>query len=391
MPQQLHVLLAPDKFKGTLTAAEVAEALRAGISERSPGSQISTIPVADGGDGSLDVALSRQFRQCEVATAGPLGDRRRGTIAVRDESAVVELARLCGLQALSGTKPDPLHSTSLGLGLAMRAALDAGCRHLVIGLGGSASTDGGLGLLSALGAQLLDEAGEPLDPLPTNLLGAARVDLDRLDPRLRTTRIEMAVDVRTRLLGTEGAAAVFGPQKGAGPETVAFLEASLAHWRDLLSAAAPQADAEAPGAGAAGGIGFAGTALGAQLVSGADLFLDLAEFDVAAAKADFVITGEGRLDKQTLLGKAPAAIAARCARIGVPLVAVVGSMSRDLDRAELRSAGFDEVRTLVEVAPGAATDANASRAALRSIAALVVSNHLNHHPTQKEPTHVSAR
>jgi len=376
MHHPLRVLLAPDKFKGTLTAAEVADALRAGIAARSPRSQISIIPVADGGDGSLDVALSRQFQRREVPTAGPLGDGRWGAIAVRDESAVIELACLCGLQALAGAKPEPLKATSLGLGLAMRAALDAGFRHLIIGLGGSASTDGGLGLLSALGAQLRDEESEALDPLATNLQQASRVDLDRLDPRLASTRIEMAVDVAAPLLGPQGTAAVFAPQKGATPENVAVLEASLTHWRDLLIAAAPHADAEAPGAGAAGGVGFAGTAFGARLVSGADLFLDLAEFDAAATASDLVITGEGRLDKQTLMGKAPAAIAARCTRIGVPLVAVVGSMSRNLDPGQLQVAGFDQVHTLVEVTPDAATDADASRAALMSIAALVVSNHL---------------
>ena len=387
----LNVLIVPDKFKGTLTATEVAEALRAGIAARNPRSQISIIPVADGGDGSLDVALSRQFQRREVPTAGPLGDGRWGTIAVRDESAVIELARLCGLQALAGAKPEPLQASSLGLGLAMRAALDAGFRHLIIGLGGSASTDGGLGLLCALGAQLRDETGEALDPLVTNLQHASRVDLDRLDPRLASTRIEMAVDVAAPLLGPQGAAAVFAPQKGATPETVAVLEASLTHWRDLLIAAAPQADAEAPGAGAAGGVGFAGTAFGARLVSGADLFLDLAEFDASATASDLVITGEGRLDKQTLMGKAPAAIAARCTRIGVPLVAVVGSMSRNLEAEQLQVAGFDQVHTLVEVAPDAGTDADASRAALMSIAALVVSNHLDQHRTYEAPTHVASR
>lgn len=319
----MKILLAPDKFKGSLSAAEVAQALEAGLLAGGEGISCRLLPLADGGDGSVQAALAAGFRPLEVEVAGPTGGPASATVAFDGHAAVVEVATTSGLQMLPAGGLAPLSSSSAGFGQAIRAALAQGPRQLVLALGGSASTDGGAGMLHALGARFLDATGRAFAPTGGTLALIDRIELDGL-PELAGVDIVAANDVRNPLLGPDGAAAVYGPQKGAGPEDVQVLEAGLANLvRRLEEAGSAAAEcAEAPGAGSAGGLGFAAMLLGARMVSGADFFLDLLGFERAAAGCDLVITGEGKLDYQTLSGKLPLVVARRSAPR--PVVAVVG-------------------------------------------------------------------
>jgi glycerate kinase len=335
-----HVLVAPDKFKGSATAAEVAAHLAAGL--RDAGRRAVELPVADGGEGTVAAAVAAGFRPVPVTVSGPTGAPVRAVIAVRHGTAVVELATASGL-GLAG--PDPLHASSRGTGELLRAALDEGAAELVLGVGGSACTDGGAGLLAALGARLLDVDGHPLPDGGAALARLARLDLSGLDPRLAGTRTVLASDVDNPLLGASGAAAVYGPQKGADAGEVAALEAALARWAAVVGA-----DGAQPGAGAAGGVGFAALAvLGAVRRPGIEVVLDLVGFTARLAGAALVVTGEGALDEQTVHGKAPAGVAAAARSAGVPVVAVCGRTSLPPDRAA--AAGFDVVHTLAAVEP----------------------------------------
>lgn len=370
-----RVVLAPDKFKGSLSAAQVAAALSEGMHRAGLDVCTSFVPVADGGDGSLAVALASGYRTVAVDAAGPLGEPVAVPIAVRGEAAVIELASICGLQQLPGGHREPELSSTLGLGLAMRAALDAGYARLTVGLGGSSSTDGGAGMLCGLGARILDADGRPLPPRPTDMVRAAAVDLSGLHSRVRSADIAFAVDVQAPLLGDGGAAAVFGRQKGADDAAVERLEHTMRRWAEILGAVAPQADADLPGVGAAGGVAFAGVALGATLSGGADTFLDLVGFGEALEGADLVVTGEGRLDEQTLMGKAPAVIADRCAAAGISCAAVVGSRASTVADDVLHARGFTSVYELIEEESDVATSPAASRTALKSVGTRLACEH----------------
>ena len=355
-----RVLLAPDKFKGTLSGAEVAAALAEGIRSRRPTADVVAVPVADGGDGSLAAFEAVGFQRVALLATGATGRATRTWYVRRGEEAVVELAELAGLAGLHGALA-PLTATSRGLGEAIAHALDAGCSRVLVGIGGSASTDGGLGLVQALGARVRDASGSEVAPGGAGAATAATLDLGGLHPRLATTRIEVACDVDNPLTGPEGAAAVYGPQKGAEPAQVRQLDTALTHWADVVAAATGHDHRADPGAGAAGGIGFAAVAiLGARIRPGAPLMLDTLGFADALAGADLVVTGEGSLDEQTLRGKAPAAVAAAGRAAGVPVIAVAGRCL--LDGPRLQAAGFDRVYTLLDEAatPQQALDEAAS-------------------------------
>ncbi|HEY6379549.1 MAG TPA: glycerate kinase [Candidatus Dormibacteraeota bacterium] len=328
----MRVVCAPNAFKGTLTAAAAAAAMAAGVRRTLPDAEILEIPVADGGDGTLDVLLvpaGRDARVDQVRVTGPLGDpvtARLGWVA--PGVAVVELAEGSGLRLLgrAPTPGDALRATSRGAGEMVRRALDGHAQRVLVGVGGSASTDGGAGLLAALGVALLDAASKPLPDGGGSLTGLATVDPSGLHDRLRGTVVEVAIDTTTPLLGSSGAAAVYGPQKGADPPTVAILERGLAR---LASVAGPALGADAslaarPGSGAAGGAAWGLAALGAQLVGGAALVCDTVRLDAALAGATLVLTGEGRLDASTATGKAPLEVLRRARAAGVPCVAVAG-------------------------------------------------------------------
>lgn len=345
----MHVVVAPDKFKGSLTAREVAERVAAGIGAVDPQVTVVRVPVADGGDGTVDAALAAGYDRVALRATGPTGEPVDTAYAVRDDVAVVEMADVSGLRLLPPDDLAPLTATSYGVGEVVAAALDRGARSVVLGIGGSASTDGGAGMLEALGVRLFDAAGSPLPRGGGALADLARVDLSGLHPAVAQARVVVACDVDNPLLGPHGAAAVYGPQKGADPEQVVQLDAALKHWADLVDAATGRSDVrDRAGAGAAGGVGYAAMAvLGAELQPGIDLVLDLVRFADHLPGADLVITGEGSLDEQTLHGKAPAGVAAAAAKAGIPVVAVAGRLALDRDR--LQAAGIEAAYALTDI------------------------------------------
>ncbi|MEU8898656.1 glycerate kinase [Nocardia sp. NPDC048505] len=338
----MRVLLAPDKFKGSLSAAEVADGLAAGLTAAGVGSH--RIPLADGGDGSVEAAVAAGFTPRPVTVAGAAGTPRSARIAFGDGTAVVEVAAACGLTTLPGGRPLPLDASSLGLGQAVAQALRYRPRRLVLALGGSASTDGGMGLLAALGHTFADAEGRLLRPCGRNAGLVHTVDSSRAQS-LTGVEIVIAGDVTNPLLGSSGAAAVYGPQKGATAAEVRFLDAGLANLVEAFARSGyPHARtvAAAAGAGSAGGIGFAALLLGGTLVSGAEFFLDLAEFDRHLPGFDLVVTGEGSIDAQTAHGKLLSVLARRARP--VPVVAVAGRST--LLRHQWGPAGFTAIHAL---------------------------------------------
>ncbi|WP_100499134.1 glycerate kinase [Geodermatophilus chilensis] len=346
-----RVLVAPDKFKGSLTATEVAAAVARGLTAGRPDVEVSCLPVADGGDGTLAAALAAGYEAVPVTASGPTGEPVETAYARLGDVAVVEMADVSGLGRLPGGRFAPRTATSRGTGEVVAAALAAGARRIVLGIGGSATTDGGAGLLQALGAQLLDADGAPVGPGGAGLERLARVDVSGVAAALQGAEVVVACDVDNPLTGPSGAAAVYGPQKGAAPEDVAHLDGCLARLADAVAEVTGRDLRDEPGAGAAGGVGFAALAvLGAQLRPGIDLLLDLLGFDRLVAGADLVVVGEGSLDEQSLRGKAPVGVARRARAAGVPaVVAVCGR--RDLDDAALREAGIDAAHALTDLEP----------------------------------------
>ncbi|WP_281872877.1 glycerate kinase [Brachybacterium paraconglomeratum] len=338
-----RLLLAPDKFKGSLTAAEVVAALTRGIAATAPDAEITACPIADGGDGTVDAALAAGATAQPATVTGPTGEPRETVWALEGTTAVLELADAVGLKALPGEELSPRDASSRGLGELILAAVRAGAREIVVGLGGSASTDAGAGLLQALGARLLTADGEDIASGLAGLEALASVDLSPALAALEGASLTAANDVANPLLGADGAAAVYGPQKGLGPEAVTAADRTLTAAAALLD---PRDEAtRAEGAGAAGGVGYALLLLGATQRSGADVVLELADFDARLETADLVVTGEGKLDAQTLQGKGPAEVARRAAAAGLPVLAVAGAVT--LDQQELASAGIDEAFDLV--------------------------------------------
>ncbi|GAA2556580.1 MULTISPECIES: glycerate kinase [Streptomyces] len=350
-----RVLVAADKFKGSLTAVEVADRVTAGLRRVVPGLVVEALPVADGGDGTVAAAVAAGFERREVRVAGPLGDEVTAAYALRGDTAVVEMAEASGLQRLPDGVLAPLTASTYGSGELLRAALDAGARTLVFGVGGSATTDGGAGMLSALGARFLKADGEPVAPGGGGLAELASADLSGLDPRLGEVELILASDVDNPLTGPKGAPAVYGPQKGASPEDVERLDAALAHFAKVLEdAVGPRAAeyAASPGAGAAGGIGYGALLLGAGFRPGIEVMLDVLGFAHALERADLVITGEGSLDQQTLHGKAPAGVAAAARAADKEVVAVCGRLA--LPPETLGRAGIRRAYALTDLEPDVA-------------------------------------
>jgi glycerate kinase len=328
----VRVLVAPDKFKGSLTASEVAEHVANGLRDRAPVDAV-LLPVADGGDGTLDAALRAGFDRVHIRAAGPVGVPADTSYARRGDEAVIELAAICGLQQPAHGRTDPVRATSYGLGEAVLHAAMTGCRRIVLGIGGSASTDGGTGMLRALGARTTAE----------------HLDLT-MHPALAGVEILVASDVRNPLFGPHGAAAVYAPQKGATPAQVDDLDRALRRWAATVARATGRDRSAEPGAGAAGGVGFAALAvLGAQLRPGVDLVLRLLGFAEQLPGSVLVVTGEGSLDAQTLAGKAPAGVARAVRGSGVPVVAVAGRCT--LTRRQLDGIGISAVYPLTDLEP----------------------------------------
>ncbi|MEU5125132.1 glycerate kinase [Streptomyces mobaraensis] len=341
-----HVLIAADKFKGSLTAVDVAAHLTAGLRRAAPGLDVTALPVADGGDGTVDAVVAAGFTRRTARVTGPLGEPVEAAWALAGGTAVVEMAEASGLRHVPPGRRAPLTATTYGTGELLRAALDAGARRIVLGVGGSATTDGGAGMLAALGARFLDGSGRPLGPGGGALAALARADLSGLDGRLARTDVVLASDVDNPLTGPSGAAAVYGPQKGASPEDVVLLDAALGR----LARALDPALASAPGAGAAGGLGYGAlVGLGAVFRPGIEVLLDVVGFGEALERADVVITGEGSLDAQTLYGKAVQGVATAARARGVRVVAVCGRL--ELGWGDLVVLGVGRAYALSELEP----------------------------------------
>ncbi|MBY4275861.1 glycerate kinase [Rhodococcus fascians] len=338
-----RILLAPDKFKGSLSAAGVARALAEGLVAGDASLETVCLPVADGGDGTVDAAVAAGWDRIAVTCSGPTGEPVDTSYARRGDTAVVELASAVGLELLPDGRPDALGASTFGLGTVIAHALGAGsvsgARRIVVGLGGSASTDGGAGMLVALGARILDADGNDVALGGGPLRGAVHLDLSGVLPSARNAVFELACDVDNPLLGVTGAAAVYGPQKGAGPQELLYLEHGMRQWAHLVRNAIGRDVSGLAGTGAAGGTAFGAMAvLGAVAKPGIETVLELIDFGSALASADLVVTGEGSLDEQSLYGKAPIGVAHAAREAGVPVITVAGRSVIDLDR--LRSRGI---------------------------------------------------
>jgi glycerate kinase len=365
----MRIVIAPDKFKGSLSAPDVARHLETGLRSATAGRpgtlgqegtlEVLRIPVADGGEGTLDAAVGSGFTRRSAVVSGPTGQPLTAEFAVRGREAVIEMAAASGLAVLpqsavskhDGGRPGSetaLTASSVGTGELIRAALDAGCRQIILGVGGSANTDGGAGVLQGLGARLLDAGGNELPFGGAALADLAAIDFSGFDTRLEESRFILASDVDNPLLGAEGAAAIFGPQKGATAADVGELDAALANFVKVLAAEiGPRAvkAANAPGAGAAGGVGYAAiAALAASRRPGIDVVLEFTRLSDRLEGADLVITGEGSLDEQSLLGKTPMGVARAAAEAGVPVLAVCGRTT--LSPEQQQSSGFRQVYPL---------------------------------------------
>jgi glycerate kinase len=324
------VVVAPAPYKGALAAPAAARAIGAGLRLVATGVETRLAPVADGGEGTLDalVEAAGGVRR-SFTVADPLGRPIEAEVGrVRGGTAVVELARASGYERLGDDERDPERTSTYGTGELIRAALDLGARRVVIGLGGSATTDGGLGLARALGVRALDSDGNELAGAGADLGRVARIDLSGRDPRLEEVSLEVACDVRNPFHGPDGAARVYGPQKGAGPEAVARLDAGLARLAGVIREATGVDLQALPGAGAAGGAaGGLAALLGARLMPGAPLVLDAIGFAERLEGAGLCVTGEGRLDASSAAGKAVSGVASACAAAGVPCVALCGQVA----------------------------------------------------------------
>jgi glycerate 2-kinase len=322
------IVIAPDSFKGSVSAPDAAAAIARGVARVWQDAELRICPMADGGEGTLDAILSRggERRSCIVTgAAGRDVDAAYGWL--RDgETAVIEVAQVVGLTDASGTAVDVEQRSTRGVGELIRVALDAGARRLMIGVGGSSTNDGGAGMLAALGMALVDATGRVIPPTPEGLASLVAVDAGALDPKLGTTSITIMSDVNNPLCGERGATAIFGPQKGVQRERIAELDARIARFAALTEQAVGRQASNSPGAGAAGGLGFALQSIGGQMRSGAQVVADLIHLDTALAGADWLITGEGRSDLQTLLGKTPWVVARRATAKNVPATLLSGGL-----------------------------------------------------------------
>jgi glycerate kinase len=371
----MKIVIAPDSFKESLTALQVATAIEAGMREVWPDATYVKVPVADGGEGTVQALIDAlDGRRVDARVTGPLGQPVEAFYGRAGDLAVIEMAAASGLEGVPPDLRDPRTATSGGTGELILAALDAGARRFVLGVGGSATNDGGAGMLQALGVRLLDAAGNGIVPGGAALARLARIDASGLDPRVRDATFQIACDVDNPLVGPRGASAVFGPQKGATPEMVAQLDAALAHYADVVRRDTGQDIAQLPGAGAGGGIAAAMVVfLHGQLRPGIEIVTEAVGLDALVRDADLVVTGEGRIDGQTVNGKTPMGVARVARRHDKPVVAIGGSLAADADAVHAHGidAVFAAVARPCSVAEAfAAADDNLRRAA-RNLAAAV--------------------
>lgn len=345
----MKIVIAPDSYKESLSALEVATAIEQGFREIFPDADYVKLPVADGGEGTVEAMVAAtQGGIIKVQVTGPLGENAEGFYGLSgdEQSAFIEMAAASGLEMVAPSLRNPLKTTSWGTGELIRHALDAGVKHIIIGIGGSATNDGGAGMVQALGAKLLDGNGNPIGLGGGELEKLARIDISELDTRLADCRIEVACDVTNPLTGAEGASAVFGPQKGATPEMIDRLDAALAHYAKIIARDLDIEVLNLEGGGAAGGMGAALYAFcGAELRQGIEIVTDALHLDKHVANADLVITGEGRIDSQTIHGKVPVGVAKVAKRYNKPVIGIAGSLTADVGVVHLH--GIDAVFSVI--------------------------------------------
>lgn len=331
----MKIIFALDSFKGSLTSIEAGEAAKRGALAVFPDAETIVLPVADGGEGTVDALINGLGGEAVyLDVTGPLGDTvnaKYGIVASR-KLAIMEMAQSSGLPLVPADRRDPLYTTTYGLGEMIRDAVKRGCEEFILGIGGSATNDGGIGMLEALGVVFKDCGGKNVGMFGGDVEKIASIDASGIDRKILSCRFNIACDVNNPLCGPTGASAVFGPQKGASPETVKRLDAALAGFADVTAKTFGFDYSNLPGAGAAGGLGFAlRSFLNAQLKPGVDIVLDAVELEKKAEGADVVVTGEGRMDAQTAMGKAPSGIAAIGKSCGAMVVGLCGCASDDAD------------------------------------------------------------
>lgn len=381
----MKIVIAPDSFKGSATAITVANAIEKGVLKVFPNAEIIKIPIADGGEGTVDALISGVGGKLkEVSVTAPLGKKvTAGYGLLNDGTAVIEMAAASGLTLVPKGKRNPLMTTSYGTGELIKDALDSGCERIVIGIGGSATNDGGIGMVQALGVSFKDEHGEELRFGGGELGKLASIDISGLHPGIKKCSITVACDVTNPLCGETGASAVYGPQKGATLEMVTLLDTNLRHYAKMIQAQLDKNIADIAGAGAAGGLGAAFMAFcGAQLKSGIATIMDTVDIDRYLSSADLVITGEGRIDGQTVYGKVPVGIASRAKKYHVPVLAIAGSIGKGADA--VYNHGIDGMMSIVDGAmplPEAMERANEllEAAAERAVRIMKIGNCLSDH------------
>ncbi|GAB5490822.1 MAG: glycerate kinase [Phototrophicaceae bacterium] len=345
----MQILIAPGAFKHSLGAGQAAEAIRKGLAEALPSATLHLLPIADGGNGTLDAWLAQGGERYSLTVHDPLLRPIEAEYGMLPDkrTAIIEMATASGIELLSSAERDPLTATSYGTGELLQAALEKGARRFIIGMGGSATVDGGSGALCALGVKLLDANNKEIPQGGGYLTQIVSIDSSGLDPRWGECEIIIASDVENTLLGETGASTVFAPQKGASADDVMTLEANLAHFADMLVAHGCPDIRDVIGTGAAGGLSAGLMAfIGGEILSGIDLLLDYNQFEDALQKADLVITGEGQMDEQTVFGKGPIGVARLAQTYNIPTIALVGGLNVH-DRI-LHDAGINAVFSVVD-------------------------------------------
>lgn len=348
----MKIVIAPDSYKESLTALEVATEIEAGFREIFPDAEYLKLPMADGGEGTVAAMVAATGGTLvEVDVTGPLGEKVTACYGLTGDgkTAIIEMAAASGLALVAPNLRNPLKTTTYGTGELIKAALNTEINHLIIGIGGSATNDGGTGMLQALGVALLDHTGLEIGFGGGQLANIARIDICDMDPRLKRCRIEAACDVNNPLTGSKGASAVFGPQKGATPEMVEQLDANLCRYAGLISRDLGIQVELVPGAGSAGGMGAALLAfLGAQLRPGIEIVMEAVGLEAFVKDADLVITGEGRIDSQTINGKTPIGVARMAKRYGKPVIGIAGCLASDA--SVVHEQGIDAVFSVLNQA-----------------------------------------
>ncbi|MBV4368842.1 glycerate kinase [Erwinia phyllosphaerae] len=345
----MKIVIAPDSYKESLSAQQVAMQIEQGFSEIFPEAEYVRLPVADGGEGTVEAMVAAtKGKMVRLNVTGPLGKEVEAFYGLSgdDSCAYIEMAAASGLELVPVAQRNPLITTSYGTGELIRSALDKGVEHFIIGIGGSATNDGGAGMVQALGAKLLDKEGRQIGFGGEKLAELSKIELGELDPRLKNCRFEVACDVTNPLLGEQGASAVFGPQKGATPELVNQLDRALAHYAEIIRRDLDIDVLTIPGGGAAGGMGAALHAFcQAELRRGIEIVTEALGLDELVKDATLVITGEGRIDSQTIHGKVPIGVAKVAKRYNKPVIGIAGSLTKDV--AVVHQHGLDAVFSVI--------------------------------------------